>query len=153
MRTDRTIRLWPRFAGLVGVALAVLVASSSAQAQIVYNTTQWDEGAVASTAAAIAKFDSELPSPAGFGCTLLSSTDGPSNQTVFFGPMNDVATHESVVFTVAAADVGTWNFRWGGDYGGGATLVVDGTPLQEIWDDIFWSYGDDFAPPYQFLTG
>ena len=81
----------------------------------------------------------------------MTSLNGLNNQSVSGGGGSNIAYHESAAFTVAANQVGTWQFRWGPDFGKGGTLLVDGVELQSRWTDMWWS--GSFGDPTQYLAG
>ncbi|HEY4395006.1 MAG TPA: CCXG family PEP-CTERM protein [Polyangia bacterium] len=138
------------FVALGGAALATFARPSPAGAQILYDTTSYSGGAPGSTPAAIAAFDGLAASPSGYGCKGLSTLDGVNNGGQF-GTSNNIAYHEAVVFTVSPAQVGTWSFRWGVDFGLGGTLLLDGVELQSRWTDMWW--GGGFTDPTEYLSG
>jgi uncharacterized repeat protein (TIGR01451 family) len=134
-------------------AAAVILAPAAAEAQILFDTTAWSgTPTVTSTAGAITAFDALPAVTTGYGCSLLPTLDGATNQTAFTGgSQNGIAYHESVVFSVAAGQAGLWSFRWGVDFGGGGTLLLDGAELATNWGDFYWD--NDWTDPTQFLAG
>jgi uncharacterized repeat protein (TIGR01451 family)/MYXO-CTERM domain-containing protein len=153
IRSNRSLHLPTSLALLTSAALtACVLASAPAQAQILYDTTNYTGGAPSSTAQAISIFDGLAGTTTSYGCNSVTTLDGVNNQNQFAGGTNsDIAYHESVVFTVSAGQVGTWSFRWGVDFGWGGTLLLDGVELQSRWTDMWWN--DGFTDPTQYLAG
>lgn len=77
----------------------------------------------------------------GYGCAVTSQLAGVNNRSLFDPDRNgDFLLETEVFFYVAPADAGLWDFRFGGDYGYGGGLYVDGVALEERWnDDLWWS--------------
>jgi uncharacterized repeat protein (TIGR01451 family) len=142
------------FAAAVGAAaIAVALAPAPAEAQILFDTTAWNgTPTVTSTAAAITAFDALPAVTTGYGCALIATLDGANNQTTFTdGVQMNIAYHESAVFDVSASQAGLWSFRWGVDFGGGGTLVLDGAEIGSNWGNFYWN--NVFDDPAQFLSG
>jgi uncharacterized repeat protein (TIGR01451 family)/MYXO-CTERM domain-containing protein len=137
-------------ASLTGAALTLLALPSHAEAQILYDTTSYSGGAPGSTAAAIAAFDGLAAATGTYGCTTVTTLAGLNNAGQF-GSNSGIAYHESAVFVVAPSEAGLWSFRWGGDFGLGGTLLLDGVELQSRWTDMWWNGG--FTDPSQYLLG
>ncbi len=150
IRIGRYHPLSPALVALASAALAFLASSPSADAQIMFQTQPWTTPAPMSTAQAISVFDG-LTSGAGYGCTRPTTVSGTNNSGQNGGPSSNIAYHVSAVFVVAPTQVGTWAFRWGGDFGFGGTLLVDGVELQSRWSDMWW--GGAFTDPNQYLQG
>jgi uncharacterized repeat protein (TIGR01451 family)/MYXO-CTERM domain-containing protein len=133
-------------------AAGALLAPTTARAQIMFETRSWPQTpAPSSTATAISIFDGLTGGAAGYGCSLPSTVNGTSNQTTIHGPDQNIAYHVSAEFVVSAAQAGTWQFRWGPDFGFGGTLLMDGQELQSRWSDMWW--GGSFSTPTQYLQG
>jgi hypothetical protein len=141
------------FVTLATSVVAVAALSSPLSAQILYDTAPWDGVTEpTSSATAITLFDSEPSGQPGYGCmAVLKTIDGASNQTTLRGVDADIAYHVAVAFSVSAAQVGSWSFRWGADLGGGGTLLLDGTELQARWSDFYWA--NTFTDPDGILEG
>jgi uncharacterized repeat protein (TIGR01451 family) len=150
IRIGRFLPLSPALVALASAALTFFTSSRSADAQIMFQTQPWTAPAPMSTAQAISVFDG-LTSGAGYGCTLPTTVNGTNNSSQNGGPSSNIAYHVSAVFVVPPAQVGTWAFRWGGDFGFGGTLLVDGVELQSRWSDMWW--GGAFTDPAQYLQG
>ncbi|MES1166351.1 MAG: CCXG family PEP-CTERM protein, partial [Verrucomicrobiota bacterium] len=153
-RTNRSLHLVGSLAAALAGAAAVTGPSCPAEAQIVFDTAQWTSGASnpSSTATAISTFDGlTATTTPGYGCLNVTSLNGLNNQSVSGGGATNIAYHESVAFTVGPTQVGTWQFRWGPDFGKGGTLLVDGVELQSRWTDMWWS--GSFSDPSQYLAG
>jgi hypothetical protein len=143
----RSNRSWHRAtllsATLAGAAVFVGL-SPAANAQIVFDTVPWTSGAnnPSSTATAISTFDAlTATASAGYGCLNVTSLNGLHNQSVSGGGSSNIGYHEAATFVVGPTQVGTWQFRWGPDFGFGGTLLVDGVELQSRWTDMWWSGG------------
>ncbi len=149
IRRNRRLNHRLTLAALAGAA-SLLVLAPSARAQILYDTTAYGGGRPGSTAAAIAAFDALAASSGGYGCAGVATLDGVNNSGQF-GSNSGIAYHEAAVFTVSPAQVGTWSFRWGVDFGEGGTLLLDGVELQSRWTDMWWNGG--FTDPSQYLAG
>ncbi|HVT10029.1 MAG TPA: CCXG family PEP-CTERM protein, partial [Polyangia bacterium] len=153
-RPNRSLHLVGSLAAALTGAAAVTGLSAPAEAQIVFDTAAWSSGAnnPNSTATAINTFDGlTATTTAGYGCLNVTSLNGLNNQSVSGGGSSNIAYHEAVAFTVGPTQVGTWQFRWGPDFGRGGTLLVDGVELQSRWTDMWWS--GSFSDPSQYLAG
>ncbi len=146
-RTNRCLHVL----GSLAVAAVLTAPPAPAQAQIVFDTVAWPQSPQPnSTATAISTFNA-LAGTADIGCLSVTSLSGLNNQSVPGGGSSNIGYHEAAVFVVAPAQVGAWQFRWGPDFGGGGTLLVDGVELQSRWTDMWWSGG--FNDPSQYLSG
>ena len=105
-------------------------------------------------ATAEAAFDAASDNVSGYGCTFISDYTGVNNSSVF-GPPNrnaDIALFAEVFFEVTAAEAGTWQFRYGADFGLGGGLYVDDIALDEDWNsDLWWAL--DWNNTSQILQG
>ncbi len=138
------------FAGLVGLGAF----ASPAEAQIMFDTAAWTPGTnnPSSTATAISAFNAAAGTAVtGYGCLSAPAVNGLNNQTATGGPSSDIAYHVMAEFVVGPTQTGTWQFRWGADFGRGGTLLVDGVELQSRWTDMWW--GGSFTDPNQYLAG
>ncbi|HVY38693.1 MAG TPA: CCXG family PEP-CTERM protein, partial [Polyangia bacterium] len=153
-RPNRSLHLVGSLAAAMAGAAAVTGLAARAEAQIVFDTAAWSSGAnnPNSTATAISTFDGlTATATPGYGCLNVTSLNGLNNQSVSGGGGSNIAYHEAVAFTVGPTQVGTWQFRWGPDFGRGGTLLVDGVELQSRWTDMWWS--GSFSDPSQYLAG
>ena len=93
-------------------------------------------------ATAEAAFDAASDNVSGYGCTFISDYTGVNNSSVF-GPPNrdtDIGLFAEVFFEVTPAEAGTWQFRYGADFGLGGGLYVDDIALDEDWNsDLWWA--------------
>lgn len=87
-------------------------------------------------------FQSLTDSVAGYGCAVSNQLTGVNNRSLFDPDRNSNFLLETeVFFYVSPADAGVWDFRFGGDYGHGGGLYVDGVVLEERWDtDLWWAF-------------
>jgi hypothetical protein len=88
---------------------------------------------------------------AGYGCTFITNFTDVENSSEFGSNINFIAYSETY-FNVASGEAGTWNIRYGGDFGGGGGLYVDGVPLEEQWDDDLW-WDNDWSDSDEVLEG
>ncbi|MES1205472.1 MAG: CCXG family PEP-CTERM protein [Pseudomonadota bacterium] len=150
-RSNRSLHLVGSLAAALAGAAAVTGLSSPAEAQIVFDTVSWPlSPQPGSTATAISTFDA-LAGTADIGCLNVASLNGLNNQSIPGGGSGNIGYHEAAVFVVGPAQAGTWQFRWGADFGRGGTLLVDGVELQSRWTDMWWSGA--FSNPTQYLAG
>ena len=93
-------------------------------------------------ATAEAAFDAASDNVSGYGCTFISDYTGVNNRSVF-GPPNrstDIGLFAEVFFEVTPAEAGTWQFRYGADFGLGGGLYVNDIALDEDWNsDLWWA--------------
>ena len=140
-RPNRSLHLVGSLAAALAGAAAVTGLSPAAQAQIVFDTVNWPlSPQPTSTATAISTFDG-LAGTSDIGCLSVASLNGLNNQSVPGGGSSNIGYHEAVVFVVGPTQAGTWQFRWGADFGRGGTLLVDGVELQSRWTDMWWDGG------------
>ncbi|MCB1691712.1 MAG: CCXG family PEP-CTERM protein [Pseudomonadales bacterium] len=94
----------------------------------------------ASLSEALTEFYSRNDSVAGYGCTTVTDFTLIDNSNLFGPPNNDndIAFYSSHHFEVTASNVGNWSFQFGGDYGYGGGMYVDGIPLEEAWNEDRW---------------
>ncbi|HSS39326.1 MAG TPA: CCXG family PEP-CTERM protein [Polyangia bacterium] len=150
-RPNRSWHLVGSLAAALGGAATLTGLSAPAQAQIVFDTVTWPQSPQpSSTATAISTFDA-LAGTADVGCLNVTSLNGLNNQSVPGGGNSNIGYHEAAVFVVGPTQVGAWQFRWGADFGGGGTLLVDGVELQSRWTDMWWAGA--FTDPTQYLAG
>ncbi len=93
-------------------------------------------------AEAVAEFNSLDDSVAGYGCTTVTNFTNISNRNLFSPPSNNsnIAFLSIHHFEVTAATAGTWEFRFGGDYGLGGGMYIDNAAIEEAWNtDLWWN--------------
>jgi len=89
------------------------------------------------------------PTPdAGYGDQVITDWDGTQSNAVF-GADTNIAFHDQVVFT--ATETGTYDFRFGIDFGLGGTLLLNGTSLATNTNNMWWN--NSYSDPSQFLAG
>ncbi|XOV89030.1 MAG: CCXG family PEP-CTERM protein [Pseudomonadota bacterium] len=96
-----------------------------------------------SLAEAREEFYAQDDTVAGYGCTTLTNFSAIENTNQFSPPSVDldIAFLSNHHFEVPASEAGTWDFRFGGDYGRGGGMYLDGLVLEEDWnDDRWWNY-------------
>lgn len=76
---------------------------------------------------------------------------GISNQGWCGGSNRNIAFKLTAQFSVGAAEIGTWSFRFGPDFGWGGALFVDGNLLAFSNDDLWWE--GDFNNATEILAG
>lgn len=79
----------------------------------------------------------------GYGCEMVADYTNLSNRNVFSPPSrnSDIAVFAEAFFEVAPGQAGTWEFRYGADFGRGGGLYVDDVPLEEDWNsDLWWAF-------------
>jgi len=91
-------------------------------------------------------FDSKDDSNNRYGCSHPSQYSNIRNATQNPGgaSINFIA-YSTALFTVPTS--GTWGVRYGADYGLGGALYLDGTPLDERWDEDLWWGGSNWNNP------
>lgn len=97
----------------------------------------------ANLAAAEAAFESGNSNANGYGCASVDAFTNLSNRNLFSPPSrdSDIALFAEVFFDVTAATAGTWDFRYGADFGLGGGLYVDDVTLEEAWNsNLWWNY-------------
>jgi len=88
-------------------------------------------------------FNAATDGVAGYGCKFISNFTNIKNQNQFNPPAknNNFGAYSETFFQVLPSEVGNWSIRYGADFGKGGGLYVDGTPLEEDWNnDLWWSY-------------
>jgi hypothetical protein len=89
------------------------------------------------------------PTPdSGYGDQSIYNWNGSQSNAVF-GADTNLAFHDQVVFT--AAETGTYNFRFGIDFGLGGTLLLNGTSLATNTNNMWWNY--NYSDATQYLAG
>jgi len=89
------------------------------------------------------------PTPdAGYGDQVITDWNGTQSNAVF-GSNSDIAFHDQVVFT--ATESGTYNFRFGIDFGLGGTLLLNGTSLATNTGNMWWN--NSYSDSSQYLAG
>ncbi len=84
-------------------------------------------------------FNSAPDGVAGYGCKFITDFTGISNGNQFTPSTNsNFGAYSETFFEVKAAEVGTWSIRYGADFGSGGGLYVNGTPLEEDWNNDLW---------------
>jgi len=80
-----------------------------------------------------------------------TSITGLNNQALG-GANGDFGWCVSAVLNVTAATAGTWEFRYGGDFGRGGHLYVRGQAVEEDWNNDLWWAGN-YANTAETLEG
>jgi hypothetical protein len=95
-------------------------------------------------ASAEAAYESANPNVGGYGCAIINAYTNVSNRSLFSPPSRDtdIALSAEVFFDVGPGDAGTWEFRYGADFGFGGGLYVDDIALEEQWNDNLWWAGN-----------
>jgi len=107
----------------------------------------------ASKAQAEAEFFSLADTVPGYGCTTVTDFTLINNSTLFAPPSNsDIAFLVDHTFLVTPAQAGVWSFRFGGDYGRGGGMYIDGQLIEEAWNDDLW-WGFNWANVTETLEG
>ncbi len=91
--------------------------------------------------------------PAGYGSSTIAEWNDVSNQNTFSGWATDLAYRTLIQLTVDPAEAGTWDFRFGIDFGLGGVLLVDGVVADFRNTDMWWE--NSFVPysdPTQILS-
>ena len=103
---------------------------------------------------AVNEFNSLDDSVAGYGCTTVTNFTSINNRNLFSPPSrnSDIAFLSNHYFEVTAATAGTWQFRFGGDYGRGGGMYMDGSPVEEAWNDDLW-WANNFNNTNETLEG
>jgi hypothetical protein len=81
----------------------------------------------------------------GYGTASISLYDNISNHGVFGGSKSNIAFESIIKFGVATA--GSYDFRFGVDFGNGGAVFLDGTALSFNRSDMWWS--DSYTNPSQ----
>jgi len=91
---------------------------------------------------ATTEFDSLNDSVMGYGCKAVTSFTMINNSGQFPGGANsNILFFSNNHFEVPPAEVGTWRFRFGGDYGRGGGIYLDNVDSEEKWnDDLWWGF-------------
>ncbi|EAT12976.1 Tfp pilus assembly protein tip-associated adhesin PilY1-like [Oceanobacter sp. RED65] len=96
-------------------------------------------------------FDSSSDNINGYGCTFITDFTGINNSSTF-GAANNFIAYSETFFEVKAGESGTWEFRYGADFGGGGGLYVNNAALDEKWmDDLWWA--NNWANTGETLAG
>ena len=108
----------------------------------------------ASRTEAVTEFYSLDDSVAGYGCSTVTDFTSINNRNLFSPPSNNsnIAFLSNHHFEVSAAEAGTWEFRFGGDYGYGGGMYVDDTVIEEAWNDDLW-WGNNWSNTSETLEG
>ena len=94
-------------------------------------------------AAAFNFFNSAPDGVAGYGCKFITNFTGIRNQNQFAPPTNsNFGAYSETFFEVKPAEVGNWSIRYGGDFGRGGGLYVNGTTLEQDWNNDLWWAGN-----------
>lgn len=84
-------------------------------------------------------FNSASDGVAGYGCKFITNFTGISNKNQFTPATNvNFGAYSETFFEVKPTEVGNWSIRYGADFGFGGGLYVDGTPLEEDWNNDLW---------------
>jgi hypothetical protein len=155
------LHLWFRVASLPAAGKRVFLyygnpaATSTSDASILTATgvrflTRRQSIDPTSLAGFFGEFDS-ASRPTGYGCAVLPDHVGRSNANVFGSGVN---AHYSVLFVldVPPAQAGTWELRFGADFGFGGGAYARGVVLEEQWNDDLWWAGN-FAAAGEVLQG
>ncbi|MEH6447802.1 MAG: CCXG family PEP-CTERM protein [Oleispira sp.] len=88
-------------------------------------------------------FDSQNDSKSGYGCSHPNTYSNIRNSTQNSnGASVNFIAYSTALFTVPTTD--TWGVRYGADYGLGGALYIDGTPLDERWNEDLWWGGSNW---------
>lgn len=79
------------------------------------------------------------------------SVSGLNNQAIG-GTNGNYGWCISAVLNVTPATAGTWEFRYGGDFGRGGHLYVAGQELEQQWNDDLW-WANNYANTAETLEG
>ena len=101
-----------------------------------------------SPAGALAAFDSAIVD---VDNSVRSSVSGLNNRSIG-GTNGNFGWCVSAVLNVTPATAGTWEFRYGGDFGRGGHLYVAGQQLEEQWNDDLW-WANDYTNLGETLEG
>lgn len=100
---------------------------------------------------ATSEFDSLGDSITGYGCKTVTSFTSINNNGEFPGGVNsNILFFSNNHFEVPPTEAGTWNFRFGGDYGRGGGMYLDNIDSDEKWGDDLW-WGFSFANTAEIL--
>lgn len=122
------------------------IASSTSNASATFNDTGFlyqtqpysnaDPGPQSRAAGdAIFQYDN-VSTVTGYGCTQLNNVNVDNSGV--FGSNSNIAYHVLSVMHVKTA--GTYEFRYGSDYGHGGEISIDGIPLESDWaGELWWS--------------
>ncbi len=87
---------------------------------------------------ALAAFDASNDLDSRYGCGFITNFTGITNRSQFGNSNSDFAAFSESYFLVDSGESGTWEFRYGADFGNGGGLYVDGDALEEQWRDNLW---------------
>ncbi|THD60722.1 CCXG family PEP-CTERM protein [Phenylobacterium sp.] len=152
-------RLLRKAAVLMGAAAVAATALPAAASSLVtLSARQVDPStlSLSTSASYVAAWNALLasqPTPAaGYANQTVTDWNGSVSNYISGGGANtDLGYHDQVTFTVAPGQTGLWDFRFGVDFGFGGTLIVDGTALETLNNDMWW--GGSYSNPTQFLAG
>lgn len=132
------------------VASALLLAGAAQASSITYQTGTAFGPSQASAAAYKAVVEVALAQPGALSATVPTWAN-LSNQGVFGNTVfnNNIASRVTVNFGVSAANAGAWNLRFGGDFGYGAAVFLDGVALGFSASALWWQ--GSWADPAQIL--
>jgi alpha-tubulin suppressor-like RCC1 family protein len=118
---------------------------------ITMETRRWSSPIPASSAQAIAIYNSLPLGVSGYapGPKTLTLFDNVSNQITFGGTAQNIGYHHHFAFNAPVA--GTLSVRLGADFGGGGTLIIDGTVIQFRNTQMWWA--GSYSDPTQYLSG
>lgn len=80
-----------------------------------------------------------------------TSISGTNNRSLG-GTNGDYGWCVSAILNVTPATAGTWEFRYGGDFGRGGHLFVRGQQIEEQWNDDLW-WANNYANTAETLEG
>ncbi len=122
------------------VCAAALVTAASAGATVItMDAREYDAGVIPGTGTSadyVAAWPGGAPNASYLDQTLLAWT-GNSN-SIAGGANQKLAYHDTVAFTLSGAQAGTYNFRFGVDFGYGGTLLVDGVAQTTNTGNMWW---------------
>jgi hypothetical protein len=128
----------------LAAAVLSLIAATASATTIQFDTRNYTGGTQASAAADKSTIDAlvTVAPTAGYGSTTLSAYDNISNNRIFGGVQNNIASRSVFSFYLPSAT--TLSFRAGVDFGYGGALFVDNTAMATSTADMWWSgsYGN-----------
>jgi hypothetical protein len=87
---------------------------------------------------ALTAFDASNDQDTRYGCGFITNFDGITNSSQFGNSNSNFAAYSESYFLVEPGEEGFWRFRYGADFGHGGGLYVNGTALEEQWNDNLW---------------
>ena len=121
-------------------ALALGTATSAFASDITVSTGYSTAGAQASANDYRDVVNAAVAIPSlGYGSTSVALYDGISNHSVFGGSTGNIAFKSVIDFGVSAPLAGSWDFRFGVDFGNGGAVFLDGSALAFKSNDMWWA--------------